>query len=59
MGSTFDVIDIPAEMEDEVIPAMQRLTNALQEAGQVTQKIMEIFNQAEEEAQSGFNSISE
>lgn len=48
-----------AEMEDVVIPAMQRLVQALREAGQITQKIAEIFNQAEEESQGQFNAIGE
>lgn len=46
-----------AEMNDEVIPAMLRAAKALQEAGRVTKQIAEIFNQAEEESQSNFNSL--
>jgi WXG100 family type VII secretion target len=47
------------EMQGEVLPAMERVTKALREAGQITQAIAEIFNAAEEEAQGNFTSIGE
>jgi WXG100 family type VII secretion target len=43
-----------SEMEDEVMPASQRLQQALEEAGQVTKKIVEIVKQGEDEASSRF-----
>ncbi len=41
-------------MEDEVLPASQRLQQALEEAGQVTKKIVDIVKQGEDEASSRF-----
>jgi hypothetical protein len=43
-------------MQGEVLPAMERVAQALQEAGEITKTIAEIFNAAEEEAQGYFNS---
>lgn len=47
------------EMHNEILPAMNRLTQALQQAGQITREIAEIFNNAEEESQSFFRSLAE
>ncbi len=43
-----------SEMQDEVLPASQRLQEALEEAGQVTKQIVELVKQAEDEASSRF-----
>lgn len=43
-----------AEMNGEVLPASQRLQQALEEAGQVTRQIAQTMRQAEEEASSPF-----
>jgi WXG100 family type VII secretion target len=42
------------EMEGEVLPAVQRLQQALEQAGMVTGEILHIFQQAAEEASSPF-----
>ena len=42
------------EMEGEVLPAVQRLQQALEQAGMVTGEILNIFQQADEEASSPF-----
>ncbi|MEJ2759498.1 MAG: WXG100 family type VII secretion target, partial [Anaerolineales bacterium] len=47
------------EMHNEILPAVQRLVRALQQAGQITREIAEIFNNAEEESQSFFRSLAE
>ncbi|RME69683.1 MAG: WXG100 family type VII secretion target [Chloroflexi bacterium] len=46
------------EMEGEVLPATQRLQQALEEASRVTKDIVQIMQQAEEEASSPFRSSS-
>ena len=48
-----------SEMQGEVLPAMNRLVGALQQASQITREIAEIFNQAEEETQGFFNSLGD
>ena len=47
------------EMAGEVIPAMNRLSNALLEAKRVVGMIYQIFNQAEEETQGYFKSLGD
>jgi WXG100 family type VII secretion target len=42
------------EMQGEVLPAVQRLQQALEQAGMVTGEILNIFQQADEEASSPF-----
>jgi WXG100 family type VII secretion target len=42
------------EMQGEVLPAVQRLQEALEQAGMVTGEILNIFQQADEEASSPF-----
>ncbi|PJF21671.1 MAG: hypothetical protein CUN56_09895 [Phototrophicales bacterium] len=44
-----------AEMEDEVLPRVVRLRNALNRAGETTRKIAEILEEAEDRAAGGFN----
>ena len=43
-----------SEMNGEVLPASQRLQQALEEAGQVTRQIAQTMKQAEEEAAAPF-----
>jgi WXG100 family type VII secretion target len=43
-----------SEMQGEVLPASQRLQDALEQAGRVTRAIIEIIRQGEEEACSPF-----
>jgi WXG100 family type VII secretion target len=43
------------EMEELVFPASDRLTEALEEAGQTTQRIAQTVKQAEQEASSLFS----
>jgi WXG100 family type VII secretion target len=43
-----------AEMNSEVLPASERLQQALEEADRVTRMIMQMVQQAEEEASSVF-----
>jgi WXG100 family type VII secretion target len=43
-----------SEMEGEVLPAVQRLVQALEEAAQVTQKIVQVVQGAEQDASSLF-----
>lgn len=43
-----------SEMQGEVLPASERLKEALDEAGRVTKQIVQIVKQAEEEASSPF-----
>ncbi len=43
-----------AEMESEVLPANERLQQALDEASRVTKQIIQTVKQAEEEASSPF-----
>jgi WXG100 family type VII secretion target len=45
-----------SEMEGEVMPATQRLQEALDEASRVTRDIIQTFQQADEEASSLFRS---
>jgi WXG100 family type VII secretion target len=42
------------EMDDLVMPAIGRLDQALEEAGQVLNRVARIFNEAEEESRGGF-----
>ena len=42
------------EMQGEVLPAVQRLQEALEQGGMVTGEILNIFQQADEEASSPF-----
>jgi len=44
-----------SEMQGEVLPASKRLEDALQEASQVTKKIIEIMRQAENEGSALFH----
>jgi WXG100 family type VII secretion target len=43
-----------SEMESEVLPATQRLQNALEEASRVTKEIIQVVQQADEEASAPF-----
>jgi WXG100 family type VII secretion target len=43
-----------AEMDDLVMPAIARLRRALDEGGQALNRMARIFDEAEQEAQSGF-----
>lgn len=43
-----------AEMYDLVFPGLERLVQALDEAGQATKKVADIISQAEQEASSQF-----
>jgi WXG100 family type VII secretion target len=45
-----------SEMNGEVLPATQRLIDALEEGQQVTRQIIQIMRQAEQEASSRFRS---
>jgi len=45
------------EMKSDVLPAVQRLAEALGAAGEAAQKIVEIFNSADEETRGYFNNI--
>ena len=45
------------EMQSTVLPAVQRLTNALHEAAQAMQKVIDTYRQAEEETQGFFHSV--
>ena len=45
-----------SEMEGEVLPAVQRLQQALEEANRVTNEIVQTMQQAEDEASSPFRS---
>lgn len=47
-----------AEMEQLVLPAMGRLVNALQQAADTANRILETYKQAEEEASGGFKSLN-
>jgi WXG100 family type VII secretion target len=44
------------EMQGEVLPAVQRLQQALQEANRVTKEIVQTMQEADEEASSPFRS---
>lgn len=46
-----------AEMQDEVVPATERLRNALEEAGTVVKQISETLSQAEEDAGNSFRVV--
>jgi WXG100 family type VII secretion target len=43
-----------AEMDELVLPAVQRLVDALEQAGQTTQQISELMSNADDEASAGF-----
>jgi len=43
-----------SEMEGEVLPATNRLQQALEEASRITKEVVQIMQQAEEEASSPF-----
>ena len=45
-----------SEMQGEVLPAVMRLQQALEEANQVTKEVVQTMQQAEEEASSPFRS---
>ena len=45
-----------SEMEGEVLPGTNRLQQALEEASRVTKEVVQIMQQAEEEASSPFRS---
>lgn len=47
-----------AEMQGEILPAIQRLQDALEEASQVTKAIVQTMQQADEEASSPFRTSS-
>jgi WXG100 family type VII secretion target len=47
-----------SEMESEVLPASLRLQEALDEASRATRDIIQIFQQADEEASAPFRSAS-
>ena len=42
------------EMDDLVLPAIGRLSKALEEGGQVLNRVARLFSEAEDEGQSGF-----
>ncbi len=44
-----------SEMNDQVMPTMQRLQRALTEASRITQQISQIMKEAEQEASSCFH----
>jgi WXG100 family type VII secretion target len=46
------------EMKSDVLPAVQRLAEALGAAGEAAQKIVEIFNSADEETRGYFGNIA-
>lgn len=46
-----------AEMQEEVVPAINRLHQALDDAGTITKKVAETLNQAEEEAGNSFRVV--
>jgi len=46
-----------AEMQDEVVPGIDRLRHALEDAGNVTKQVAETLSQAEEEAGNSFRVI--
>jgi WXG100 family type VII secretion target len=48
-----------AEMSGEVIPAVQRLSEALTQAANTMKLICNIFNEAEQETQGYFKSLGE
>jgi WXG100 family type VII secretion target len=48
-----------SEMHSDILPALNRLVQALNTASQTTRQIAEIFNSAEEETQGYFNSLAE
>jgi WXG100 family type VII secretion target len=43
-----------AEMDDLVLPAIGRLGQALEEGGQVLNRVARLFGEAEESSQGGF-----
>lgn len=45
-----------SEMQSEVLPAVSRLQQALEEANRVTKEIVQVVQQAEEEASAPFRS---
>jgi WXG100 family type VII secretion target len=45
------------EMKTDVLPAVQKLAEALGAAGEAAQKIVEIFNSADEETKGYFSNI--
>jgi WXG100 family type VII secretion target len=45
-----------SEMQGEILPAVARLQQALEEANRVTKEVVETMQQAEEEASSPFRS---
>ena len=47
-----------AEMQSEIIPANERLEQALDEASRVTRQIVQIVKQAEDEASSPFRAFA-
>jgi WXG100 family type VII secretion target len=47
------------EMQNEILPAMMRLAQALGEAANAVREIAQIYSQAEEETQSYYNSLGE
>lgn len=44
-----------AEQQNIVLPSLNRLVKALHDASQVTQKVMQIYSSAEEQAKNLFN----
>jgi WXG100 family type VII secretion target len=44
------------EMQGEVVPAVQRLQQALEEANRITKEVIQTMQQAEEEASAPFRS---
>lgn len=46
-----------AEMHDLVFPGLQRLSQALEDAGQATKQINNILSQAEQEASGQFHKV--
>ena len=47
-----------SEMESEVLPAMQRLQMALEEGSQMTARVSQVIETAEQQAQSQFTFIA-
>ncbi|MGB1253652.1 MAG: WXG100 family type VII secretion target [Candidatus Promineifilaceae bacterium] len=47
-----------AEMSDLMVPSMQRLVDSLSEAGEATNRIAQVYANAEEEASNSFSVIA-
>lgn len=47
-----------SEMENSVLPSLARLSGALHMASQIANTIINIYHEAEDEAQNGFKGVS-